>query len=299
MINKVLIALFLIISCSGYSRADGLAMHNYAEVLVENLQIGQTHSMTKLVNLPLEIVNQSKKTTTIEISVLKPNEKNIKQGFDGIPDTSWIKIEPKQVEIPANGIYRTDVQIKIPDDELIMGKKYHANIQAKIIPDESKSMMRITMAVQGRFLFTVATRQRMGPKIPNDNLSFTAKPGRIMMKNLNLGKKYKIKNEDNQLFTISNENQKKMTMFVQSLDPSKTVMPIEKNYEPCPDPNFISFKKNEFDIKANRDKKIEAFIEFPNKAEYKGKKYQFIVSVTTGKQTSYTRYLRVMIETEK
>lgn len=298
MIKKVLPILALSFMLYSQSWAGGLSMRNYAEIMVENLQVGQEYSMMEIVNLPLEIVNKSDKSIIIEINVYKPGGKKIKKGFEAIPESSWIMIEPKQADIPANGVYSTDVKIKIPDDEKLLGKKFHADIHVRTV-SKGKSMLMVALAVQGRLLFTVAPIRKAGKNVKKVNLNFSSVPARVDMKDVPTGKKVEVLTSDKKQILIKNSSDVKTTMFLQSLDPQKTILTIEPGYEACPQPDFISFKKDEFKVNGKSEKNIKVFIEIPDEAQYKGKKYQFIIAVSTGQKTSGIRYIPVMVTTEE
>ncbi len=276
--------------------AGGLRM-NYAEVLVQNLQIGSNYSMIKLVNLPLKVTNHSDSPIDIQLEILTPKSK-IKEDFEPIPDTAWIELGETLAEVPANGVYETDVKISIPDEEKYLGKKYQVNIKARIKPKGGG--MRLALAVQGRLLFTVAAVKQAGvaDKAIAD-LGFVIDPLRVDLTDVLPGKKVEILTEDKKSVTLENPGKKKIRFTLQSLDPKDTVMSIEPGFEACPNPDFLTIKKDEMSVGAGRKKPVKMFIEIPDSPEHKGKKYQFIVSINTGTATSGARYLRIMVSTAK
>ncbi len=297
MIKKIwgLIIAVLVLS-AGSVHADALALRNYAEILVQNLQIGQTYSMINLVNLPLEIANNGDAPATVEINVFKPSPGKTKPGFEPIPDTSWITIAPKQVTIAAHAVYDTDVKISIPKDKALLGKKFHADLHVRTLP-EGKSMMMIALAVQGRFLFTIAPVEQETTAPEKVNLNFSVKPGRIVLDQVPLGRAVAVKAEKGHPVTIKNSSAEELTIFVKSLDPRQTITRIEEGYQACPDPNFITCPQGELQLKGKSEKALELKLRIPDQPAYRGKHYQFIVAVSTGEQTSGIRYVPILVNT--
>jgi len=280
-----------------YAAADGIAINNYGEVLVENLQIGSQYSMTKLVNLPLIVVNQSPDSSEIKLTVVKPPKEGLKAGFEAIPDVNWVKLEAEEVTIPANGTYRTDVLIKIPDKSAYRGKKYQVNFLAATKPPAS-GMMTIAMAVQGRMLFTtVPVKQKTVGELKTANIDFVFVPARIEVKDVELGKKVEIMAPEQKSTEIKNNSQEKMALNLSSLNISQTVVKLDSGYEAAPQADFLMFKEDEITIKPGATAPFKMILEIPDKPEYQGKNFEFVVSADTGSDTAGKRYLRVLVST--
>ncbi len=278
--------------------ATSLSLRNYSEVLVENLDIGGQYSMVELVNLPLIIVSGSEKLINIEIEALKPAQKRIKKDFEAIPDTAWIQFATKEAIIPAQGTFKSDVRINIPDDKKYLGKKYHVDILARQVAPEGTGML-LALAVKGRLLFTInKDKQGVGQPQTPINLNFAILPNtRVEMKDFPLGKKVEILAKDRKPIEIENKGKKSMKFLLQSLDPKDTVVRAEPGYETCPSTDMLKIKREEIKINGNRKKTMKLYLEIPDKPEYQGKKYHFIVSVKTGSAMAGTRYLHILVST--
>ena len=280
-----------------FAAADGIAINNYGEVLVENLQIGSQYSMTKLVNLPLVVVNQSPNPSEIKLTVVKPTPEGLKAGFEAIPDISWVKLEAEEVTIPANGTYRSDVLINIPNKSAHLGKKYQVNFLAATKPPVSGAMT-IAMAVQGRMLFTIApVKQKTVGELKTANIDFVFEPARVEVKELALGKKVEIMAPEQKPTEIKNRSQEKMVLNLSSLNVSQTVVKPDPGYEATPQADFLTFKEDEITINPGATAPFKMMLEIPDKPEYQGKNFEFVVSADTGNVTAGKRYLRVMVST--
>ena len=72
-IRTVCVGLILVLLIAPAANAGGLRTH-LGEVVVENLQIGQTYNLKDLANLSLMVVNTSEYRVKLQMDVLSPDE---------------------------------------------------------------------------------------------------------------------------------------------------------------------------------------------------------------------------------
>lgn len=128
--NIRLITLFLIFGFTFNSvlEAAGLST-GFSEVTLENLEIGKTYSTKEVAGLPLIVVNTGKEAVDLKIEILLPATSELKEGFEPIPDISWIELEKTEFKnIKPNDSAQTDVLISIPDEPQYQGKRYQVFI---------------------------------------------------------------------------------------------------------------------------------------------------------------------------
>ena len=279
----------------GAAWADGLKMENYTEVLVENLQIGSEYSMVKLVNLPLKIINVSDEPIHVALELIVPGEERLKAGFEPIPDTAWINLGNSVVAIAGNSTYLSDVKVLIPDKREYLGKKYEVDIRARILPQGG--FLSIAMAVQGRMLIGVApVKDARASKKVAANLAYSMTPDRVELAEVPLGTKIEVLADGKPVF-VKNEGKSNQVFTLASLDSSRISLRLDPGSEPAPSPEFLTFSEEEFKINSNQEKPIQMFLELPDQPEFRGKKYQFVVSVKAGADGNVGRYMRVMVNT--
>jgi len=292
--------LFVAVLCAATVWASGLTISNYGEVLVENLQIGGRYSMTQLVNLPLEVANQSDEPIQVALSVLVPPPKNLKKGFELIPDPGWVKLGQSEVDIPARGTIKTDVVISIPDKKEYLGRKFQVNIEAKTKPSVT-SMVNIALAVQGRLLFSISPVKQAGSVATERNvhLDFTFQPGRIVMHDVPLGKKVAVMTPEQMPVQIKNSSREKIALTFSSLDPNQTIASVDEGFTAAPNPEFLTFVSNTLTLAPGAMGPMPAELNIPDEPQFKGKNFEFIVSANTGDTTVGNRYLRILVTTKK
>ena len=62
------------------------------EVVVTNLQIGQTYNLRDLANLQMTVRNTGEDNVNLKMDVLKPETRELRQGAAAIPDISWVTL---------------------------------------------------------------------------------------------------------------------------------------------------------------------------------------------------------------
>jgi len=161
---RLLIAFLLLLSLPGITLAGstgtavaerkGGLKTNYAKIVVANLPIGQTVSMTKIANQPMLI--GSNYDAAVHITVRAEAPKEPKDGYSPIPDPAWIVIEPNEVTLQANASTQLDVKIILPNDEKLFGKKYVCNIVLHTGGDPNSKGISFGTEITGLFMFSIA-----------------------------------------------------------------------------------------------------------------------------------------------
>ena len=128
MIKKIaVIALSAFVICAS-AEASGLKT-TFSEVTLENLEPGRTYSAKETAGLPLVIENTGNEPVDLVVEVLAPEPQELKEGYEPIPDISWIVLEKKNFSgVEPGGKAETDIMIAIPDAARYHGKKYQVYI---------------------------------------------------------------------------------------------------------------------------------------------------------------------------
>lgn len=148
----LLLLLSFFASCAALY-ASGLST-GFSEVLLEDLESGKTYSTKETAGLPLAVVNTGTEPVDLKIELIIPQTEELKDGFEPIPDLSWIKLGKTEFKaIKPNASAITDVRISIPKDKEYKGKKYQIFIWSHTV---GKS---IGIGLKSKLLFTVSQGQ--------------------------------------------------------------------------------------------------------------------------------------------
>lgn len=150
------LGLFSLILCAlpyTHLEAAGLST-GFSEVMLENLELGKVYSTKEVAGLPLAVVNTGDEAVDLKIELLLPQESELKEGFEPIPDLSWVKLEAIEFKgVEPQDAATTDVIISIPDDKKYQGKKYQVFIWSHTVG------RMIGVGLKSKLLFTIKNIQ--------------------------------------------------------------------------------------------------------------------------------------------
>lgn len=98
------------------------------QVDVDDIKIGESFSLEADKGILFSILNQGYEDVDVEAVVTAP--KNLVQGFEPVPDFSWVRLLESKFSIVGRGEASTDLIVRIPNEEKYRGKKYQADIWA-------------------------------------------------------------------------------------------------------------------------------------------------------------------------
>lgn len=137
MRKYIFIILFLSLILPQICFASGIAV-SPGEIVLENVPLGKKIAASDLAgrDLKLNINNKNGSTYIYTINIFYTAETNspLREGYVDIPDTSWIYLEKKEVEIEGNSTKAVELYLKIPKNKKYAGKKYQAIIEIKNKP---------------------------------------------------------------------------------------------------------------------------------------------------------------------
>ena len=121
--KKAFLFLFFVFLTSN-SYAGGLSS-NWGEVVIDNLEPGKTYELNKISGAPFTITNNFDNQVTLKLEVLKPQNKELKSGYEPLPDVTWVKLDKQEITIERTKNAIIDLKVTVPNDPQYRGKKYH------------------------------------------------------------------------------------------------------------------------------------------------------------------------------
>ena len=278
-------------------------MTSWADLVLENLQIGETYNLTTLKNCPMVIKNSENETLDINITIDPPSKQELKEGYETIPDINWIKIVPNKFRVGPMESASADVIITIPQDEKLVGRHFQAQINAASTP----------LGVTGNFIIATGTRTRirlsvggMGPeslmrekkvkKMKSLDFEFDPTSNRVA-EPIKLGKKINLKKDAQIKLNLINKATDSLTLNISAVT-DKTILGNTEDYE-VGNPEFIEIKPKKIKIEGESIEKLTLFVNIPNKQEYRNKKYVFLIKAEVIDVIPIEIYSKLYITTEK
>jgi hypothetical protein len=277
-------ALWTVVEAGGLSTQLG-------EAVIENLQIGQTYNLRQLANLRLIVTNTSDYSVDLKMDVLYPDSSELKKGSEFIPDISWVKLSKNLFQLAPNENALSDIILTIPEDDKYLGKKYQVTIWSHTLGGSGGGMF-LAYGLKTRIIFTTDTVKAAKSEAitsSDASVSFTLKPEEIFLDNVESGKIYDVEKQKGLVLKITNPGERERTFKLQSLTVGNSAATLTKEYEDAPNASYLNFSDSTFILAPQGTKTIKMYLNFPEKNEYSGKKYMFVIravaideKVTTG-----------------
>jgi len=288
------LALFLLLSEN--SNAGGIST-SFTEVTIGDLSVGKDYAIGKKVGRQLRIRNRGEDPIELKIEVLVPSKSELKEGYEPIPDPSWIEIEKDQFSLEPAKSGATDIIVTVPDDNRYLGKKYQAHIWSHTV---GKGKLPIALGLKSGLLLEISKNERDLSQEFGGRFDFAIFPDKVVLENVKLGGACDIKRVFGKILEVKNCSRYLQTYEIRTMSARKAGIEVENGYEDCPDPDFLTFDKSKFVLKGNEKAKVNMYLNFPKREEYAGKNYIFAIRIRlVAEEFLLNRYLRLYVTTPR
>ena len=117
----------------------------FVEVTLDQVQIGQSVRL----RVPLTITNLGANSARIKVDAVTPKPFELRDGYEAIPDPSWIRFERDTFTVEPNETEQTVVILDVPYDVAYLGKRYQVTIFSRSISG------MIGVGFRSRVLFSI------------------------------------------------------------------------------------------------------------------------------------------------
>jgi len=165
--------LFLAASLPAQPVFGGGLRCSVGEVVINNLKIGQTYSLKKLVNLPLTITNTANQSVVVRVEPQVPASSELKQGAEPIPEISWAKAIPDSLELAPHESKQVEMILAIPDNEALFGKKFQVNFWSHTLAQAGDLL---AYGLSSRVIFSIDQARETPGAVPSGELAISLLP---------------------------------------------------------------------------------------------------------------------------
>ncbi|OGR82182.1 MAG: hypothetical protein A2901_04315 [Elusimicrobia bacterium RIFCSPLOWO2_01_FULL_54_10] len=272
---KSMIALLLCMSFPGMGNAVIGLSTRFVDVTLENVPVGRPINLRRLRNMPYTVRNRGDATIEVKADVVLPRTAEIMDGYQSIPDPTWIQVIPDRFTIPPGQTAYAELVIQIPDKPEFIGKHYQVTIWAHSM---------------NRGLYSAGTESRLrfssgpGPETLKEEakqsammtMDFDITPPEIYVNGVEPGKKLNLNDLVQKKMKVTNRAETPIRLKFTSVPwVSGVLMP--SGYEAAPDPSWLTLNPNDETIKAERINTINPILEIPAGDEHRGKRYAFLI----------------------
>jgi hypothetical protein len=285
----------------------GIALR-FVDITLENVSPGTSVNLRVLKNLPMVVQNLDHEAgVDVIISAVLPNAKEMKDGYEPIPDPAWVKILPDHFHLGAAASAAADVLLTVPDDPKLIGHHYECIIWARTDRRDAPQNGGVVFqaGLRNRLRVSIGTmgpeslqREKALKKLAEINTDFTISPDNLFANGIPVGKMVDLKRERKASFKIINQADTAIELKISPVQADPNIIP-QSGYENAPDPAWLTIEPRQVKVEGNSIKELKLSLRFPDGPQERGKKYMFLIKTTLSDESLPLAYYNMLyISTE-
>lgn len=275
----------------------------FGEVIVKGLKIGRTYSMHKLVNLPLRLVNTGDVEVEVVISVIQPGAAVLRDGYDVIPSTSWVKLDTELLVIGPSREGATDISISIPNDPALLGRRLQVDFWSRT----RDLIAPVAVGLQSHLLLqidsTPPNEEELKAKYVDEtlaNLDFTVSPMSADIGEVALGRVVDLRKERKVSLKLINPNDVALNFRVRAIPVWESLAVPPAGTEAALDAGWLRPGKELVRVEGNSISEVPLSILIPDEERTRGKRFLLLLGVEVLEQKISTKvYSKIFVTTAK
>jgi hypothetical protein len=290
---------------NSYIFSGGLSSPN-AAMYLSNLKIGQEYSLKQLLGYPFSVTYKGKYPVDLRIDLIKPSTTTA-DGYEPIPDLSWIQLQKTEFSLDPGETAETDIIIKIPNDESLLGKKFHVSISptTSAPKGDNRAWLAFAVGLVCKLYLSIAPKpptteeiRELQKKRLSGYLDVSVSPNRIFIYDLEPNKKYDLTKQFNEVIKIINATSQNVFVETESVLPSTRGIFLTDGQQELPKPELLVVKPKKDKLKPDSVKSYKLFLD--TKGLEPDKTYLAVVKVSLkNERLDVNHYVKVYIEMKK
>jgi len=252
----------------------------FADVILSGLKPGMVYSIKKEKGLPYKVMNKTDKEIDVEVIVEKPSSSELREGYEPVPDVSWVKLFPTIFHLGPGEGTDCDVIISIPDEEKYANRHFQIMLVTQTLEKPGTRGIAISFALASRLRFStgptpVEVLEEHRRKVL-EALKMDLAPFSLFLSELPVGKKVKLDGKEfSTLQLVNRGNEDYRIEFYLAKNPER--YGLRKDYQPMSEVIEVDFKKKKMESKKRSINDVIMEMEIPDEQEFYGKNFAFVV----------------------
>lgn len=301
----LIIVMVLLINGMGLSQqreGRGLAT-KFGDVILAYLRPGMVYSMKKEKGLFYKVMNQSTMKLPLVAIVVIPGKEELKPGYEPIPDPAWIKIVPNRFDLEPGETSNCDVIISIPPEEEFANRNFQAFLVTETVVSPEEPGVYIGLGLRSRFRFSTGPTPAQAlaefRRKTLEALKIDMVPFNLYVSEVPTGQVIRLGKGEYSTLQLVNRGKGSYKLKFEVADDA-SVYGLTKDYMPAPDKTWLKILRKTVKVKQRQIKDIGMELNIPDKEEYKGKFFAFVViGEIEGLDFPVSIYSRLYIKTKE
>ncbi len=253
----------------------------FTDVMLGNMKPGMVYSIKQSQGIPYEVINMTDKEVTVEVAVEKPRERELREGFEPVPDISWVIPSPREFTLQPGEATSCDIVISVPDDEKYADRHFQAMLVTQTVEDPDMPGVAISFALASRLRFSTGPTPQEALADHRrrilDALRMDLTPSsHFVDEDAQPGEKLLLDGFDVPTLQLVNRGREEYEIeFI--LAEQQERYNVATGYEIIPEDFSVNFLNQKINSSPRTIHDVEMEIEVPDKEEYYGKSYAFVV----------------------
>lgn len=277
----IIVPLLLITSLFAQQVRRGLST-KFSEVILSGLKPGMVYSIKKEENLPYKVMNLAEKDVHVEVAVEKPSQDELREGYEPVPDVSWVKVFPTVFHLKPGESTNCDVIIAIPDDEKYTNRHFQVMLITQTVEKPGARGVATSLGVKSRLRFSTGpTPEKVMEEYRNkvlEVLKIDVIPLSLFLSEVPVGKRIKLDGKNFSTLQIINRGREDYKVeFQVAKNPER--YGLTTGYVAMPEEIGFKFRKKKIESKKRSISDVTMELEVPDREEFYGKSFAFVVVV--------------------
>jgi hypothetical protein len=281
---------------AGPAAAGGLRC-SVGEVVIDNLRIGASYSLTTLANVPLAVTNTDHRSAFVRIEPLVPDSSELRNGAEPLPDVRWASAWPETLELPVGEMRAAEMRLDIPNDPRLLGRKFQVFFWTHTLPRGDGDML--AYGLKSRIIFSIAptaTDSDSSEQLQGD-LSVSLRPAELAMGKLSPGRTYRLEECASGPFMIRNTSDHTVVVALRAMSAASASATLQTGERELLNEGEIKIEPGTLTLEPGEERAITGTVTMTKKAPRGGNMMCVIAASVTDQPVQTQIYARLYART--
>ncbi len=253
----------------------------FTDVTLGGLNPGMVYSVKQNQNLPYQVTNMTDKTVTVEVVVEKPRQRELRDGYEPVPDISWVRISPSVFTLKPGESTDCDVVVAIPPQDEYADRHFQAMLVTQTLEEPGLHGVSISFALASRLRFSTGLTPQVALQEHRrrilDSLMVDLEPMSLFVEEKAVpGEELVLDGFDIPSLQLVNRSREEYEIeFLLAESPQS--YGVARGYEHIPDEFSVVFVNPKLKSRPRSIEDVEMRIKVPKREEFYGKSYAAVV----------------------